>query len=147
MMFLSIVRQIIGGFGTTLLLFFFTLLFSLPLGILFAVARMSKFKPLQMFMQVFISILRGTPLMLQLIVVFFMPFYVFGMKLMETLCSPDRFFHQLCGIFRRDLQGGHPGSPHGTEGSGRSAGIHPHADFLEDRFPADGQAGRSSRHQ
>ena len=81
MMFLSIVRQIIGGFGTTLLLFFFTLLFSLPLGILFAVARMSKFKPLQMFMQVFISILRGTPLMLQLIVVFFMPFYVFGMKL------------------------------------------------------------------
>ena len=71
MMFLSIVRQIIGGFGTTLLLFFFTLLFSLPLGILFAVARMSKFKPLQMFMQVFISILRGTPLMLQLIVVFF----------------------------------------------------------------------------
>ena len=81
MMFLSIVRQIIGGFGTTLLLFFFTLLFSMPLGILFAVARMSKFKPLQMFMQVFISILRGTPLMLQLIVVFFMPFYVFGMKL------------------------------------------------------------------
>ena len=79
MMFLSIVRQIIGGFGTTLLLFFFTLLFSMPLGILFAVARMSKFKPLQMFMQVFISILRGTPLMLQLIVVFFMPFYVFGM--------------------------------------------------------------------
>ena len=163
MMFLSIVRQIIGGFGTTLLLFFFTLLFSLPLGILFAVARMSKFKPLQMFMQVFISILRGTPLMLQLIVVFFMPFYVFGMKLstgwrlyaaligfsinMETLCSPDRFFHQLCGIFRRDLQGGHPGSPHGTKGSGRSAGIHPDADLLEDHFPADGQARHSPCHQ
>lgn len=78
---MSIVNQIIGGFGTTLLLFFFTLLFSLPLGILFAVARMSRFKPLQLLMQVCISILRGTPLMLQLIVVFFMPFYVFGIKL------------------------------------------------------------------
>lgn len=78
---MSIVQQIIGGLGTTLFLFFFTLLFSMPLGILFAVARMSKFKPLRMFMQVCISILRGTPLMLQLIVVFFMPFYVFGIKL------------------------------------------------------------------
>ena len=79
--FMEIVRHIIGGFGTTLLIFFFTLLFSLPLGILFALARMSKFKPLNIFMQVCISILRGTPLMLQLIVVFFMPYYVFGIKL------------------------------------------------------------------
>ena len=79
--FMEIVRQIIGGFGTTLLIFFFTLLFSLPLGILFALARMSKFKPLNIFMQICISILRGTPLMLQLIVVFFMPYYVFGIKL------------------------------------------------------------------
>jgi len=79
--FMSIVEQIIGGFGTTLFIFFFTLLFSLPLGILFALARMSKFKPLNLFMKVCISILRGTPLMLQLIVVFFMPYYVFGIKL------------------------------------------------------------------
>ena len=79
--FMSIVQQIIGGFGTTLFLFFCTLLFSMPLGILFALARMSKFKPLNYFMQVCISILRGTPLMLQLIVVFFMPYYVFGIKL------------------------------------------------------------------
>lgn len=78
---MSIIQQIIGGFGVTLFLFFFTLLFSMPLGILFAVARMSNFKPLRMFMQVCISILRGTPLMLQLIVVFFLPFYVFGIKL------------------------------------------------------------------
>ena len=79
--FMSIVQQIIGGFGTTLYIFFCTLLFSMPLGILFALARMSKFKPLNIFMQVCISILRGTPLMLQLIVVFFMPYYVFGIKL------------------------------------------------------------------
>lgn len=79
--FLSIVQQIIGGFRTTLIIFFFTLLFSMPLGILFALARMSKFKPLNLFMQVCISLLRGTPLMLQLIVVFFLPYYVFGISL------------------------------------------------------------------
>ena len=79
--FMSIVQQIIGGFGTTVFIFFFTLLFSMPLGILFALARMSRFKPLNILMQFFISILRGTPLMLQLIVVFFMPYYVFGIKL------------------------------------------------------------------
>ena len=79
--FMEIVQQIIGGFGTTLFIFFFTLLFSMPLGIIFALARMSKFKPLNIFMQVCISILRGTPLMLQLIVVFFMPYYVFGIQL------------------------------------------------------------------
>jgi His/Glu/Gln/Arg/opine family amino acid ABC transporter permease subunit len=53
----------------------------MPLGIIFALARWSKFKPLNLFMQLCISILRGTPLMLQLIVVFFMPYYVFGIKL------------------------------------------------------------------
>ena len=79
--FMEIVQQIIGGFGTTLFIFFFTLLFSMPLGIIFALARMSKFKPLNYFLQVCISLLRGTPLMLQLIVVFFMPYYVFGIQL------------------------------------------------------------------
>ena len=46
--------------------------------------RMSKFKPLQWLMKIYISIMRGTPLMLQLIVVFFGPYYIFGMTL-----SPD----------------------------------------------------------
>lgn len=79
--FMSIVTQIGSGFRTTLFIFFFTLLFSMPLGIVFALARMSRFKPLNLFMRVCISVLRGTPLMLQLIVVFFMPYYVFGIKL------------------------------------------------------------------
>ena len=96
--FMSIVQQIIGGFGTTLFLFFCTLLFSMPLGILFALARMSKFKPLNYFMQVCISILRGTPLMLQLIVVFFMPYYVFGLKLSLKLSTGWRVYAALIGF-------------------------------------------------
>jgi len=77
----NVVQQIASGFGSTLIIFFFTLLFSMPLGILVALGRMSKFKPLSLLIQGIISILRGTPLMLQLIVVFYGPYYVFGIKL------------------------------------------------------------------
>ena len=78
---LTVIKQIASGFGATLIIFFFTLLFSMPLGILVALGRMSKFKPLSFLIQGIISVLRGTPLMLQLIVVFYGPYYLFGLKL------------------------------------------------------------------
>ena len=78
---MNVMRQIGAGFGSTLIIFFFTLLFSMPLGVLVALGRMSKFKPLSLLIQAVISILRGTPLMLQLIVVFYGPYYLFGTKL------------------------------------------------------------------
>ena len=78
---MNVMRQIGAGFGSTLIIFFFTLLFSMPLGVLVALGRMSKFKPLSLLIQGIISILRGTPLMLQLIVVFYGPYYLFGAKL------------------------------------------------------------------
>ena len=78
---MNVMRQIGSGFGSTLIIFFFTLLFSMPLGVLVALGRMSKFKPLSLLIQAVISILRGTPLMLQLIVVFYGPYYLFGAKL------------------------------------------------------------------
>lgn len=78
---LNVILQIGSGFGATLIIFFFTLLFSMPLGVLVALGRMSKIKPLSIAIQVIISILRGTPLMLQLIVVFYGPYYLFGLKL------------------------------------------------------------------
>ena len=73
-----VMQQLVGGMGASLLIFVLTLLFSMPLGLAVAFGRMSKFKPLQAIIKVFIAILRGTPLMLQLLVVFFGPFYVFG---------------------------------------------------------------------
>ena len=81
MSLLTVISQIASGFGSTLIVFFCTLLFSMPLGILVALGRMSRFKPLSYLIQGIISILRGTPLMLQLIVVFYGPYYVFGLKL------------------------------------------------------------------
>lgn len=73
--------QLLKGLGSTCLIFALTLLLSLPLGLLVCFGRMSRFKPLQYVVRFLISILRGTPLMLQLIVVCFGPYYVFGMKL------------------------------------------------------------------
>jgi len=74
--FLNLISQLMQGLGNTLLLFVLTLVFSLPLGLLVTFGRMSRFKPLQYVVRVFISILRGTPLMLQVIVVFFGPYYI-----------------------------------------------------------------------
>ncbi|MFA7671746.1 MAG: amino acid ABC transporter permease [Sphaerochaetaceae bacterium] len=68
----------LSGTYTTLRIFFLTLLFSLPLGLLVAKGRMSKFRPLSSLVNVYIMIMRGTPLILQLIFVYFAPYYIFG---------------------------------------------------------------------
>lgn len=87
MMLESMVGLLLDGMVTSILIFLLTLLFSLPLGLLIAFGRMSGFAPLRLLMKVYISIMRGTPLMLQLIVVFFGPYYIFGATL-----SPDYRF-------------------------------------------------------
>ena len=84
MSFGMIVQQLAGGFTKTLLIFVLTLLFSMPLGLLVAFCRMSKFSPLRGITKVFISILRGTPLMLQLLVAFYVPYYIFKVQLTKS---------------------------------------------------------------
>ncbi len=69
------------GFLVSLQIFFFTLLGSLPLGLLVAFGRMSRFKPLSLIVQFYISVMRGTPLMLQLLAVYYAPYYVFGLSM------------------------------------------------------------------
>ena len=115
MNFTNLILQLLQGLGNTLLLFFLTLILSLPLGMLVTFGRMSRwapfrrlgerqerqravegkqparvslavsllrrFKPIQLIVKFLISILRGTPLMLQIIVVFFGPYYLFQIKL------------------------------------------------------------------
>lgn len=69
------------GMLTSISIFALTLVFSLPLGLFVALARMSKNALLQNLTRVYISIMRGTPLMLQLLVVYFGPYYLFGIRL------------------------------------------------------------------
>ncbi|MDD6327846.1 MAG: amino acid ABC transporter permease [Lachnospiraceae bacterium] len=71
-------EQLADGMLKSMGIFFLTLLFSLPLGLIIAFGRMSKNIILRSFTGMLISILRGTPLMLQLMVVYFFPFYLFG---------------------------------------------------------------------
>ncbi len=73
--------MLLNGFGTTLQIFLLTLVGSIPLGIPIALARMSRFKPLAILARVYISIMRGTPLMLQMFAIYFAPYYVFGIQL------------------------------------------------------------------
>lgn len=117
----GILRQLCTGMGASVLIFALTLLFSMPLGLLVAFGRMSKwaplrflqkedvqpnafggqikaavlgFQPIQFIVKIFIAILRGTPLMLQLIVVFYGPYYLFGMQLPRSY----RFIAVLIGF-------------------------------------------------
>lgn len=81
MRFEFILLQLGKGFLTTFAIFALTLVFSLPLGLLVSFGRMSKIFVVRIITKFYISIMRGTPLMLQLIVVYFGPFYVFGIQL------------------------------------------------------------------
>lgn len=72
-MFWTVTQSLLGGLATTFEIFILTLLFALPLGLVLAFGTMSKFKPLRYFIQTLVWIIRGTPLMLQLIIIFYGP--------------------------------------------------------------------------
>ena len=105
--FIEVSLDLLSGFMVTLKIFGLTLLFSLPLGLILSFGSMSKFKPLKWLVKTFVWIIRGTPLMLQLIVIFYGPGLVgawaskmiysgqsagFIMKWFATWHVFDRFF-------------------------------------------------------
>ena len=75
---LQIFLELLVGFGSTLILFVATVVLALPLGLLVSFLSMSKIKPIRMITTFFISIIRGTPLMLQLVVIYYGPGLIFG---------------------------------------------------------------------
>lgn len=81
MSFQVILRELTVGFGETFRIFVLTLLFSLPLGMVVYFGRISRFRPLAWLVKIYISIMRGTPLMLQLLIWYFGPFYLWKMNI------------------------------------------------------------------
>lgn len=81
MSFEMMLRQLAGGMWVSTQIFVVTLVFSLPLGLVVAFGRMSKNPVICAVTKFYISIMRGTPLMLQLMVVYFGPYYLFGIKI------------------------------------------------------------------
>lgn len=77
-------QQLGEGMIVSVEIFLLTLLFALPLGLLVSFGRMSKNPVISFIVKIYIAIMRGTPLMLQLIVVYFAPYYVFGIKISQS---------------------------------------------------------------
>ena len=72
-MFWTVTNSLLDGLMSTFQIFILTLVFALPLGLVIALASISRFKPLKALMQFIVWVVRGTPLMLQLIVIFYGP--------------------------------------------------------------------------
>ena len=84
MTLVEIFQQLLPGMGRSIGIFFCTLVLSLPLGLLVAFGRMSRFRVVQLIFKAYISIMRGTPLMLQLMVVYFGPYFIFGIRITDS---------------------------------------------------------------
>lgn len=84
----TMVLKMLEGFEGTCAIFFLTLVFSLPLGLLVALLRRSKFTIISSITKFCISVLRGTPLMLQLIAVAYGPYYLFGISISRNKLIP-----------------------------------------------------------
>ena len=153
MSFLSVVQQVLSGVGSTLLIFFSTLIFSLPLGLLVAMGRMNnwapfrclspegvlgKFKPVQLIIKFLISILRGTPLMLQLIVWFYGPYYLFGWRLNAAWrvgATIVGFSINYAAYFAEIFRSGIQGIPNGQREAARVLGYNRTQTFFKIIFP------------
>ena len=88
---LSTMLQLLRGFEFTFGIFVFTLLFSLPLGLLVARGRMARNSVISTVVRIYISIMRGTPLMLQLLLVYFGPYYLFGISTGNAVIGPFNY--------------------------------------------------------
>ena len=77
----TMMRMLGEGFIASLQIFALTLVGALPLGVVVVALRMCRFAPVRLIARAYISVMRGTPLMLQMFAIYFMPFYVFGVQL------------------------------------------------------------------
>ena len=78
--FINVLSELGKGFTTSFFLFLLTLIFALPLGLIMSLCTMSRFKPLSYFSKLLVWVLRGTPLMLQVFAIFYLPGMLFGFR-------------------------------------------------------------------
>ena len=136
-----IMKQLGSGMLATLSIFVFTLLFSLPLGLLIAAVRMSRFALLRWIAKIYISIMRGTPLMLQLLVVFFAPYYVFGIstpymyRLYAVIALVTAFVLNYAAYFAEIYRSGIQSIPQGQREAAQVMGYGRRQTFFRIIFP------------
>jgi polar amino acid transport system permease protein len=128
-MFWTVTQALLGGFMTTLQIFIYTLIFALPLGLLLAFGSMSKWKPLHYLVELLVWVIRGTPLMLQLLIIFYGP----GLWLKHNLWSGNEsgrvtatvvaFAINYACYFSVIFRGGMEGVPKGQREAGQVLGM------------------------
>lgn len=122
--FLGVNAQLLGGFKYTLLIFFITLVAAIPLGLPIALGSMSRFKPLRWISRAFVWVIRGTPLMLQIMVVFFVPGLVFGTPFRSRIIAVIiAFIINYAAYFSEIYRGGIESIPVGQYEAGQVLGL------------------------
>ncbi len=122
-MFWTVTLSLLEGLGTTFKIFALTLLFALPIGLLISFGSMSKFKPIKWFVKVLVWVIRGTPLMLQLIVFGFGP-GLLGFNGMSTFMAVMiAFILNYSCYFSEIYRGGIEGIPKGQYEAGMVLGL------------------------
>lgn len=134
----GVVKQLAEGYIDALTIFFLTLLISLPLGLIVAFGRMSKFKIISLPVKFFISVMRGTPLMLQLIAVYFGPSLIFDIimpsnyRFMAVIIA---FGINYAAYFAEIYRGGIEAVPKGQYEAGEVLGFSKSQIFFKIVFP------------
>lgn len=123
-MFLPVTLELLSGFMETLKTFALTLVFALPLGLVIAFGSMSRFTPLKWLTRGFVWIIRGTPLMLQLIIIFYGPGLIFGLHSMPRFTATIVAFsiNYAC-YFSEIYRGGIESIPRGQYEAGQVLGM------------------------
>ena len=123
-MFLPVTLQLLAGFWESLKIFVLTLLFSLPLGLIISFGSMSKFKPLKALIRCFVWIIRGTPLMLQLLIIFYGPGLIFDLPSMPRFTATIvAFVINYACYFSEIYRGGIESIPRGQYEAGQVLGM------------------------
>ncbi len=124
MSFIDVTMQLLDGFKVTMLIFFVVLLGSLPLGLVITFGSMSKIKPLRWLTRTFVWIIRGTPLMLQIILVFYGPGLIFGAKALPRMTAVlIAFIVNYAAYFSEIYRGGIESIPAGQYEAGQVLGM------------------------
>ena len=123
-MFVPVTMELLGGFWETLKVFVLTLAFSLPLGLVVSFGSMSRFTPLRALVKSFVWIIRGTPLMLQLIIIFYGPGLMFDLPAMPRFTATILAFtiNYAC-YFSEIYRGGIESIPKGQYEAGQVLGM------------------------
>ncbi len=123
---LDVTFELLKGFWVNFKLFGLTLICAMPIGLILSFGSMSKFKPVKLLVKLLVWVIRGTPLMLQIIVVFYGPGLLFGMSVDSTYrfkAAVIAFIVNYSCYFSEIFRGGIEGIPRGQQEAGLVLGM------------------------